>query len=65
MATPGKCSEWTRRRCKHRPRLYGAANVCAVNVCAECVEEQSFEPNAFYYTSKLRDNYECDDEEDT
>lgn len=48
METPGKCSEWTRRRCKHCPPLYGAANVCAE-----------------YYTSKLRDNYECDDEEDT
>lgn len=21
METPGKCSEWTRRRCKHQPRL--------------------------------------------
>ena len=60
METPGKCSEWTRRRCKHCPPLY-----CASNVCAECVEEQCFEPNAFYYMSKLRDNFECDDEEDS
>ena len=57
METPGKCSEWTRRRCKHCPPLYGASNVCV-----ECVDEQCFEPNLFYYTSKLRDNYECDDE---
>ena len=60
MPTPGKCSEWTRRRCKHRPPLYGVSNVSA-----ECVEEQCFEPNAFYYIDKLRDNYECNDEEDT
>ena len=45
METPGKCSEWTRRRCKHCPPLYGAANVCA-----ECVEEQCFEPRTLFIT---------------
>ena len=56
MATPGKCSEWTRRRCKYRPRPCGAANVCA-----ECVEEQCFEPNAFYFLNKERNKNECND----
>ena len=56
MANPGKCSEWTRRRCKHCPPLYGASNVCA-----ECVEEQCFEPNAFYYLDKERNRNECND----
>ena len=41
--------------------VFTAQQMCAQNVLKNSVEE----PNAFYYTSKLRDNYECDDEEDT
>ena len=56
MATPGKCSEWTRKRCKHyRSR-------CKANsTCSECIEEERFEPNAFYFLDKERNQNEYND----